>query len=94
MRHKIERAKMDTIQKTVEIGKTYKDIGGRRMLVLRDVPAEEVGRLVDPTYDYVEVAFADQPDHADGWRRKCDGRYPLYAHWPQHSCHLILETGK
>ena len=72
-----------------EVGKTYVDKGGRKMLVVRDVPHHEIGLLVDPQYQYVEVAFANQPDHADGWRRKADGRYPLYAHWPDHTCHLM-----
>lgn len=74
----------------VEIGRIYTDIQGRQMLAVRDVPPDEVGRRVDPSYEYVEVAFADQPDHCDGWRRKVDGKYPMYADWPNHPCHLKL----
>lgn len=75
----------------VEIGKTYRDKGGALMFALRDVPPNEIGLLVDPAYEYVEVVFAGMRDHANGWRRKADGRYPLYADWPDHACHLILE---
>lgn len=77
--------------KMIEVGKVYRDIGGESMLVLRDVPRNEIGLLVDPSYEYVEVVYAARPDQSNGWRRKVDGRYPLYAHWPQHACHLIVE---
>lgn len=79
------------VKRMVQVGMVYRDMGGQRMLVLRDVPKQELGVLADPRFDYVEVAFANQPDHANGWRRKVDGKYPPYAHWDQHSCHLILE---
>ena len=76
-----------------EVGKIYRDMSGNAMLVLRDVPKHEIGLLVDPRFDYVEVVFANQRDHSNGWRRKEDGKYPPYAHWPQHSCHLIVTKG-
>lgn len=78
----------------VKVGKVYRDMGGNRMLALREVPANEVGLLLDPSFTYVEVVFADRPDHSDGYRRKIDGRYPLYVSWPKHPCHLILRKTK
>lgn len=75
----------------IEIGRVYRDMGGQNMLVLRDVPAYELGMLVDPLHEYVEVVFDNQRDHSNGWRRKADGKYPPYAHWPNHACHLVLE---
>ena len=79
-----------------EVGKVYKEIGGDRMLVLRDVPANEVGQIYDGKFDYVEVVFANNHNMSNGWRRKQDGKYPMYATWPQHPQHLIItkETTK
>lgn len=75
----------------LEIGKVYREIGGNSVLVVRDVPRDELRAFVDPVYEYVEVVSAAKPDISNGFRRKHDGRYPLYAHWPQHPNHLVME---
>ncbi len=76
-----------------QVGKTYAEIGGQRMLVLRDVPANEVGLRLDPAYEYVEVVFADNPTMSNGWRRKHDGKYATlpYVNWPRHPNHLVID---
>jgi len=75
----------------LEVGKVYRELGGDKVLVVRDVPRNEYRAFVDPMYQYVEVVNAFRPDHSLGWRRKHDGRYPLYALWPQHPNHVVLE---
>lgn len=75
----------------VEVGKVYRDMAGDNMLVLRDVPQGELRFFHDPAFEYVEVVYADRLDMTNGWRRKHDGKYPLYAAWANHPSHLVLK---
>lgn len=74
----------------VEVGRTYNEMSGDCMYVVRDVPKNEVSLKVDPAFDYVEVVYANNRDMSNGWRRKNDGRYPPYAHWDMHPSHLLV----
>jgi len=75
----------------VEVGKVYRQLGGGQVLVVRDVPKNEYrASFVNPLFEYVEVVDALRLDLSHGWRRKHDGKYPLYAEWDQHPNHLVL----
>jgi len=76
----------------LEVGKVYRELGGNQVLVVREVPRNEYrASFVDPTYRYVEVVDAYRRDISHGWRRKHDGRFPLYSQWPQHPNHVVVE---